>query len=369
MPQPLKQTLFSENQFNNFTEALSAVLPNFKQQKFLNLIFNKTWNKLELKERMRHTTNILNKFLPDDFRKSANLLIKTAKYILKELDKETGFIPISLADYIEIYGIEHFNISVKAIEEITKLASCEFAVRPFIIKYKHEMMKQMLVWSEHEHQNVRRLASEGCRSRLPWAAALPEFKKDPSLILPILENLKNDDSEFVRKSVANNLNDISKDNPETALEIFRKWKGFSKNTDKIVKHACRTLLKAGMPEAMKLFGYASIKDISLKDFKLEKQNIKIGEYLNFSFEISNISSKKIIIRLEYAIYFLRTNGKLNKKVFNISEKEYSKHSTSRVKKKHNFKIINTRKYYPGKQKISIIINGKELGIKDFILVD
>ena len=103
----------------------------------------------------------------------------------------------------------------------------------------------MLKWSKHKDPRVRRLASEGCRPRLPWAMALPDFKRDPSKILPILEQLKADSDVWVRKSVANNLNDISKDNPELAISIFKKWLGGNKETDWIVKHAARTLLKQG----------------------------------------------------------------------------------------------------------------------------
>ncbi|MGY0037975.1 DNA alkylation repair protein [Pedobacter sp. NJ-S-72] len=128
---------------------------------------------------------------------------------------------------------------------ITQFISCEFAVRPFLAKYGGQMMIRMEKWSLHESHKVRRLASEGSRSRLPWAMAVPGLKKDPSPILPILENLKNDPSEWVRKSVANNLNDISKDHPEIVIAIANRWKGLSKETDAIIKHGCRSLLKQG----------------------------------------------------------------------------------------------------------------------------
>ena len=363
----LKESLFSENQFNVFTEALSNTITDFPKQKFLKQVFDKNWNKLELKERMRHTTQVLHNFLPKNFSKAAEILIATTKFFLKKKQPDIGFVVMSMPDYVELYGIEYFDISVKVFEEVTKLISCEFAVRPFIIKYRAAMMKQMLSWSQHEHQSIRRFASEGCRPRLPWAIALAELKKDPSEILPILENLKADSSEFVRKSVANNLNDISKDNADIALSVFKKWKGFSVNTDKIVKHACRTLLKAGNMEAMKLFGYASMEDVSFEDFNLEKENVRVGEELKFSFKINNISSKTIVIRLEFAMYYLRANGKLNKKVFKISENEYLKNTSQLVKKKYSFKAKTTRKYYPGKQKISIIVNGNDLDIREFVL--
>lgn len=148
-----------------------------------------------------------------------------------------------LDNYVEQYGLDDYETSVKAIERITQFTSCEFSVHPFIIRYPNEMMVQILIWSKHENWGVRRLASEGCRPRFPWAMALPHLKKDPALIIPILENLKNDPARFVRLSVAYNLNDIVKDNPETVMELVKRWKGESEEVDWIIKHGCRTLLK------------------------------------------------------------------------------------------------------------------------------
>ena len=176
----------------------------------------------------------------------------------------------------------------KAIERITQFTSCEFAVRPFIIKYPKEMMKQMLVWSKHEHWGVRRLSSEGCRPRLPWAMALPNLKENPAPIIPILENLKNDISRFVRLSVANNLNDIAKDNPETVISLVKKWQGKSENVNWVIKHGSRTLLKQGNADVMEIFGFDTTKDITVKDFKISTPKVKIGDSLEFGFKLISV---------------------------------------------------------------------------------
>jgi 3-methyladenine DNA glycosylase AlkC len=122
-------------------------------------------------------------------------------------------------DFVETYGLEHWDRSVAALEKFTRMSTSEFAVRPFLKRNQPRMMAQMAAWSKHESEHVRRLASEGCRPRLPWADALPALKRDPAPIWPILEQLKADPSEYVRRSVANNLNDISKDHPEQVLAI------------------------------------------------------------------------------------------------------------------------------------------------------
>ena len=229
-------------------------------------------------------------------------------------------------------------------------------------------MKQMLKWSKDKNHHLRRLSSEGCRPRLPWAMALPAFKKDPSPILPILENLKNDESEYVRKSVANNLNDISKDNPELVLEIIKKWKGKSKNTDWIVKHASRSLLKSGNPEALEIFGVSSKVNVDVLKLKIAKKKIKIGESNTFAFTIHSKEKKDIKLRLEYFVHYVKVNGSLSKKIFKISETKYSPGETREITRSHSFKNNSIRKHNAGEHKISIVCNGVEKATASFLLI-
>ena len=153
------------------------------------------------------------------------------------------------------------------------------------------MMLQMLEWSLHESYKVRRFASEGSRPALPWAMAVPFLKKSPALILPILENLKNDPSEWVRRSVANNLNDISKIQPEIVLEIAASWKGISSETDAIIKHGCRSLLKQGHADILLHYALES-KHIELDHFLITTPTVQIGDSLAFSFFVKNIGPIK-----------------------------------------------------------------------------
>jgi 3-methyladenine DNA glycosylase AlkC len=231
-------------------------------------------------------------------------------------------------------------------------------------------MNQMLTWSKHKHWAVRRLSSEGCRPRLPWHVALPNLKENPTPIIPILENLKNDTSEIVRKSVANNLNDIAKDSPETVINLAKKWQGESKNTDWVIKHGCRTLLKQGNAEVMKIFGFdTTIKNISIQNFQILTPKVKIGKSLEFDFELLNNNKKKAKIRLEYGIYYQKANGTLSKKVYKISEKEYAGNSITQITRKQSFRVITTRVFHLGLHQISIIINGNELEKYDFELIE
>lgn len=367
MAEPLKYR-YSEAFIHAFLDCWKSVNPKVDKKQYCNQLFDANWEHLELKERMSKIAQCMQMFLHNDFLKSSKGLRSLVEKLIADqfpIDSfEFAFIP----DYIEKNGINHLEESLSLIEKTTQFVSCEFAIRPFIVQYEQKVMKQMLSWSKHPHASVRRLSSEGCRSRLPWAMALNSFKKSPNLILPILENLKDDPSLYVRKSVANNLNDISKDHPNLALKIFNKWIGKTKNTDWIVKHACRTLLKDGNPKAMILFGYADQKHVQLKEFFIKNQSVEMGSSFQFQFSIKNTSQKSILVRLEYGIYFLKANGQLNRKVFKISERNLEGNAELKMEKNHSIKLISTRKYYYGEHEISLIINGIELKKASFQLI-
>jgi 3-methyladenine DNA glycosylase AlkC len=359
--------IYSPAFYSRFSEVLAAVFPSFDKQRFMAQIFTAEFEKMELKERMRHTTKVLHNFLPADFNEAVPLIEKMITQFRRENVGEDSLGFIFFPDYIEVYGLDDFDTSMKAIEFITQFITCEFAVRPFLLKYGAQMINQMQAWSLHKSHKVRRLASEGSRPRLPWAMAVPALKKNPTPVLPILENLKNDPSESVRRSVANNLNDISKDHPGVVLQIANAWKGQSKETDAIVRHGCRTLLKQGHPEVLTLYSLVS-EHIHLSDFTLLTPTLKIGESLKFSFSILNGNAGHQKVRLEYAVYYKRQHGQLSKKVFKISEREYAPNEQANILRKQRFVPITTRKFYAGTQQLSLIINGEEKEIATFELV-
>lgn len=365
----LLKDIYSVEFYNNFSAIAGEVIPAFDHVKFKKLMFDDTWNSKELKQRMRHTTLVLYQFLPKVFHQDAeiieNLLGKLRQNNITENTIEYMF----LADYIEVFGINDYNTSVKLIEDLTRFTSCEFAVRPFIIKYGDKMIQQMHQWSLHKNHHVRRLSSEGSRPRLPWAIALPVFKKNPEPILPLLENLKTDSSEYVRRSVANNLNDIAKDNPHIVISMAQKWRGISPETDAIIKHGCRTLLKQGNSEILKYYGLNDNSDIEFSNFEIQTTEVKIGNDLLFSFTIHNKSGKAKNLRLEYAVYYLLNNDTRTKKVFKLSERKFQADELVNIRRKQSFRIITTRKFYKGQHQLSIIVNGQEQEILGFELTE
>jgi len=357
MAEKLKDKFFTEKSIDEFANTIKKFYTKFNKKKFVELIYDDEWAQKELMERMRHTTRCLRETLPDDYSKALDVLLEAAPLV-------KGCEAITLPDYVEQYGMQNWEESLPALGFFTKYSSSEFAIRPYLDQQPERVMEVMSGWAEDEDDKVRRFASEGCRPRLPWATALPKFKGDPSPILPVLEKLKNDESEFVRRSVANNLNDISKDHPDTALEICERWYGDSKETDWIVKHACRTLLKGGNKRALKLFGYHDPSTMQVVDLTLDEQTVAIGSDLHFAFSLLVEGDEARKIRLEYGIDFVKSSGKRSRKVFKITENDYEP-GTHAFKRKQTFMDMSTRKHFAGTHSVAIIVNGEEKASASF----
>ena len=368
MAEPFKN-IYNRKFFERFTEAVLVVEPNFDKNSFLAGIYDTEWEDKELKQRMRHISIVLKNHLSEDFEENTQTILRIIPELLKNGFKADNLEFIFFPDFIEIYGLENYQTSIMAFEQITQFVSCEFAVRPFIIKYEKKMINQMLVWGNHKHAMVRRLSTEGCRPRLPWAMAIKSLKENPTPIIPILEKLKNDASESVRRSIANNLNDISKDHPDTVIKIAKKWQNETKETDRLIKHGCRTLLKQGNTEALELFGFQDTKEIEINNFQIINPCVKIGGTLAFTFQLVNKSKSASLIRLEYGLYYQKANGSLAKKVFKISEKVYPENSTTTINRNQSFRLITTRKFHVGTHQLSLISNGKEGEKLDFELIN
>jgi len=343
-----------------FALIIQSAYNAFQVDEFLKSTMDETWDDLELKARGRQITMNLGKYLPADYSAAISIIDEIVA-------KCNWFFCILFPDFVEVYGQDELNwdISIAALERYTQYSSSEWAVRPFIINHEGRMMSQMYAWSKHENEHVRRLASEGCRPALPWAQALNSFKKDPAPVLPILEQLKTDPSLYVRNSVANNLNDISKTHPDLVVKIAKDWYGKNEHTNWIVKHGCRTLLKKGNRDVLAIFGYDDLTSVDVSDFALGATSILLGDDITFSFAILTEGATKV--RLEYGIDYVKSNGKRNRKIFQISEILLKENQKKFYTKKHSFADVSTRKHYPGTHSITLIVNGLERGTMDFDL--
>ena len=357
---PLKN-LYNEEYISLLAKIVYKHHKGFSKEKFKNAIFDAEWKKRELKSRMHHISQTLGVFLTGNYHNDIKILISTFKDINYSFKLEN----MIFQDYVATFGLEDFELSMSALGEFTVNSSSEFAIREFLLKYEKQTLQQMSIWAQSDCEHLRRLASEGCRPRLPWAKALPAFKKNPQPILEILEQLKNDTSPYVRKSVANNLNDISKENPRSVIGLSKRWLDENTNTQSLLKHGCRTLLKSGNKEVLEIFGFLQKQNIKIKNL-LYTQAIKRDEHFFFAFDL--VSSQELgLLRVEFAIHFLRKNRQHNKKVFQLVQKEYATEQMS-FEKSYSFKHITTRTYYEGTQKLSIIVNGEVLKEVEFTLL-
>ena len=360
MPELLKNE-YNEAFVIQLGDLLAERDESFNCDGFLHSIINENWEERELKARMRHIANMIHAHSALDYADQLRIMTEISSHF-------GGLKGMTFPDYVEVYGLEYPDVSLVALKIMTQYSSAEFAIRPFIISNEKKVMQMMLDWSLDANEHVRRLASEGCRPRLPWAMALPDFKKDPSLILPILENLKADESLYVRKSVANNINDITKDNPDVALGLCEQWYGTNHHTNWIVKHGLRNLLKNGNKRALQIIGFNDEAKFEVPKLKLSDKKVAIGNSFNFEFQILNLEAHEAFAKVGFVVSYQKANGTLSDKIFHITEKEFNSTDAVVFNKKLSFKDLTTRKHHPGLHKIGVLVNGKKLVEEEFELV-
>jgi 3-methyladenine DNA glycosylase AlkC len=364
MPEPLKN-IFSRPLLEPFAAQVQSVWPPFEPGAFLHQVFDDAYESLELKQRTRRIAQVLRRCLPSDYNEALEIVKKVAQAYIDQHGEKLTFEWIFLPEFIEAHGLDDLEASLAGIETVTRWSSCEFTVRPFLLRYPARMYAQMLDWSQHPSAMLRRLSSEGMRPRLPWGMGVPALKRDPAPILPILENLRQDPAETVRRSVANNLNDIAKDHPQVVLGIAKRWLGQHPDTDWLVRHACRGLLKKGNAEALAFFGFErDVNEVAVNHLQCSER-VKIGAQLDFAFELKNSASIAQSIRLEYQIGYQTLSGKISSKVFKIKEAELGAGQALSIKKYQRFQDFTTRKHYPGPHTLRIMVNGKALAEAEF----
>jgi 3-methyladenine DNA glycosylase AlkC len=350
--------LFNEESVGALGRAIQGACPTFDPDAFAATLFDGAWPDRELKQRMWHISQVLHRYLPADFATALEILHRALPSL-----QDQGFVKMVFPDYVEQYGLDDWEASIAALEVFTQEASAEFAIRPFIVRYPQRTMAQMLAWTGHSHPDVRRLASEGCRPRLPWGIALPGLQADPAPILPILDQLKDDESETVRRSVANNLNDISKDNPDVTLTVLKRWQAESGDSPGdelgwITRHALRTLLKQGHPAALALLGYPSPPAIQVRNVTATPQRIRIGDKVTLAFDVESTGDHPQKLMIDYLIHHMRANGRLSPKVFKLAKRTIQPGEVLHIEKHHSMAPVTTRRYYPGRHALEPQINGR-----------
>lgn len=334
---------------------------------------------LELKARSNQIMQALQIYMPADFELAASIIVDALGEVSSEETIQSqghaeglaGWMMMPVTDYITASALKHddkyIDAALETLRACTQRFSAEFSIRPFLRDYPEQTLNTLKHWRNDESVHVRRLVSEGSRPYLPWGLRLHRFCKNPSAILPLLESLKNDPSEYVRRSVANSLNDIAKDHPDLVAAIAKKWwKEGDMVRTKLIRHACRTLLKEGHPEVLTLFGFPPA-DLSGVLVKIQDDRVKIGDEQVIEVTLTNDSNKAQNLLVDYAMHHQKANGKMSPKVFKWTSLLLPANTQRVLSKHHTFKPVTTRKYYAGQHKVEILINGKAHGDEVFDL--
>jgi 3-methyladenine DNA glycosylase AlkC len=360
--EPLKE-MFNQSYYEQLSKVCEQVIPDFDRKHFLKKCIHQIDTRA-LNERLRHTSQVLFEHLSGKPKKDFPLIKKIA------FQMPTGYTSLVYPDFVSQYGMNEFDLSMQYLAELTSLGSSEFAVRHFLKADFERAFFHLKQWSLHDNHHVRRLSSESCRPRLPWSFKLDAVVHSPQLTRPVLDRLKEDESLYVRKSVANHINDFSKDHPKYVIDLVKEWKGQHTHTEWIIQHACRTLIKKGDPDLLKVMGVKTGVEVKLSKFKILKTPIHLGEDLIFSFEIVSASKTKERIIIDYIIDYCRPENRPSSKVFKLKSFEIQPGEKVFVQKKQTMKDFSTRKHFAGKHQLSIQVNGNILAKKFFdLLVD
>lgn len=376
MAELIKDQLSLKNIFI-LTKEISQQAPSyqiyFDQEAFQQVLPEEIlWFELSLMERLRAAANALYHVMPE--RSGADVVIAA----LHNNNEISAWLSLVCCEYVAINDNISLEEGLLSLQKMTELFSAEFAIRHYLLKQPEATLKVLKSWLQHENHHVRRLISEGTRPRLPWGVRLPLFIKEPDRVMPLLSALKDDEEEYVRRSVANHLNDIAKDHPQLVIATVKDWlteESFrlltevqQKNRTKLIRHACRTLLKQGDAGVLKIFGYLPASDVNCT---LSSTCTQVPFWGDFEFELilEKQSGQESLLMIDYVVHFQKANGKTAAKVFKWLDRRVERETIETVSKKHSFKKISTRRYYPGSHTIEVIVNGIKKAQIEFELLE
>ena len=365
----MRDVFFNETGVRTLAANLHQVWPAFDEKGFVITVLARL-PELGLNERNYLIRDTLRAHLPADPSHAIKLLVRSLgpEAPMEGPESYTSFYVMSLCAFVAEYGLAQPAPSLAALREMTKRFSAEFAIRPFLEQHAELTLATLDGWATDPHPQVRRLVSEGSRPRLPWGTRLQGFVRDPAPVLVLLEKLKEDPELYVRRSVANNLNDIAKDHPDLVVATLRRWqKSKNPETRWLVKHALRTLLKQGHPEALALLGYSPEVAVEVRGLAVSPPRIKTGEAITFAFTVISRADRAQKLMIDYVLHYRKANGKTAPKVFKLTTRTLAAHATETIEKSHPFKRIGIRPYYPGEHTVEVQINGRSHGGVAFVL--
>lgn len=342
-------------------DAGRAASPAFDHAAFLDAA-GEGLGALSIMERVRHIADALAQALPQDYPAALEVVLAMAPRLTH------GFQAVAVTEFVARRGLGDFDASLEALARLTRFGTAEFAVRPFLGLDPARTLAKMLEWTASEDEHVRRLASEGSRPRLPWAARVPALKADVTLAAPILEALRADPAVYVRKSVANHLNDIAKDRPDWVLERLATWPREDARTQWIVRHALRTLIKQGDPGALALIGVSHGAEVRAASFTVSPGTVRLGEAIAIRAELVSTASTPQRLVVDYRVHYARASGKAASKVFKLKTFDLGAGEAADLAIRQTIRDFSTRRHHPGAHEVELLVNGRTEARAAFVLI-
>ncbi|NQX28382.1 DNA alkylation repair protein [Microbacteriaceae bacterium VKM Ac-2854] len=260
---------------------------------------------------------------------------------------------------------QDFDDALQLLAELTPRLSAEFAIRRLLAHDLDRALERIQPWTAHPDEHVRRLASEGTRAYLPWAIRVPALTARPEATIPILDALHADESEYVRRSVANHLNDLARHAPELVVETAGRWHG--EGSEWVVRHGLRTLIKKADPGALALLGFAPV-EVEVGAPVLAEARVPLPGTLAFSVSVRNVSAVSARLAVDYLVHYRKANGTLAPKVFKLAVADVAPGETRVFTKRHALRPMTTRVHHLGPHALEIQVNGARSGLTPFDLV-
>jgi 3-methyladenine DNA glycosylase AlkC len=355
---PALKEIFNAERLQHIADEMSAVYPAFKAKAFL-AHANHGLTEMSVMQRMARVAESLHAVLPLKYEDTLDVLRELAPRL------NSGFVSMCLPHYVASYGGHAFDTSMDALKYFTTFGSSEFAIRHFLRSDLERSLEKMHDWTRDENHHVRRLASEGSRPRLPWSFRLEAVQANPQLAAGILDRLKADESLYVRKSVANHLNDVTKVHPEWVLDTIEGWSLDNKHTAWIAKHALRSLIKQGDVRALTVIGAGAKAEVELLDVRVEPAVVRLGEAITLSFTVKSVVAHEQRLVIDYAIEYVKANGGVSRKVFKLKTLGLAGFGEEVVRRNQVIKDFTTRKHFAGRHGVQVMVNGEVLGSAAF----
>lgn len=366
MPEPLKDSL-NRGTLRTIADNVGQVFPAFRRRAFLSRA-GRGLDAMELKARVHHIAAALQDVLPEEPLAAMDVLVEAAEHWTRGSADRYGFAGWPLTELVGELGRGHPSAGLEALRRTTHLFTGEFAIRAFLEDDLQGTMRTLRKWTRDPSHHVRRLASEGTRPRLPWAKKVPALIEDPAPGLAILEHLKDDPSETVRRSVANHLNDIAKDHPDVVTDTCARWWSASRERQALIRHGLRTLVKRGNPAALAILGFDPRVKIAIENLAVAPATLRLGGSLLLSCDIVSKSRSAVSLVVDYAVHHVKKSGKRSAKTFKLKTLTLDGRATEHIEKRHAIKPISTRTYHSGRHAVELLVNGRSRGMVEFDLV-